>query len=194
MNSADLRWPALQAAHKRGILLRTLRLSHVLISSDGRRLKLGPSALANFALTDGTREDGGGRLLSANDFPPLRGPVTDAMTPPTPEAANAAAAGRAGRAGRAAGGAPAADDLFTRAPPARPAPGAPSGGHATGGWGSRAMEGLVGPPLEESLLAPELLARSVVPEEGLSAHDGAARGAWKDEEGSEVLGAACDVW
>ena len=53
---------ALEAAHKHRLLLRTLRLRHITISPDGQRLKLGPSALANVALTDGSAAGrGGGR-------------------------------------------------------------------------------------------------------------------------------------
>ena len=70
---------ALKAAHARGILLRTLRPNHIIVSSDGQRIKLGPSALANFALADGSYADGGGRLISANDLPPLDGPLSDAI-------------------------------------------------------------------------------------------------------------------
>ena len=72
---------ALEAAHKQRLLLRTLRLRHITISPDGQRLKLGPSALANVALTDGSAAGGGGggELLTANDLPPLDGPLTRQM-------------------------------------------------------------------------------------------------------------------
>ena len=71
---------ALQAAHKRGVVLRTLRLSHIVVSPDGQRLKLGPSALANFALTDGSASDGGGKILSAADLPPVSGPLATELS------------------------------------------------------------------------------------------------------------------
>ena len=72
---------ALEAAHRQRLLLRTLRLRHLTISPDGQRLKLGPSALANVALTDGSAQGGGGggKLLVANDLPPLDGPLTREM-------------------------------------------------------------------------------------------------------------------
>ena len=72
---------ALEAAHRQRLLLRTLRLRHLTVSPDGQRLKLGPSALANVALTDGSAQGGGGggKLLIANDLPPLDGPLTREM-------------------------------------------------------------------------------------------------------------------
>ena len=177
---------ALQAAHKRGILLRTLRLSHILVSSDGRRIKLGPSALANFALTDGSTPDGGGRVLSANELPPLRGPISSAM----------AAAPRADlAAARASTG---IDEVLFAKPLVRSMPDAlPSAAFtraSASGWGAQALEGMVGAPLEEALLPPELLARIIVPSEGVAGPDGNPRGAWRDSKGSEFLNASIDLW
>jgi serine/threonine protein kinase len=177
---------ALQAAHKRGILLRTLRLSHILVSSDGRRIKLGPSALANFALTDGSTLDGGGRVLSANELPPLRGPISSAM----------AAAPRADlAAARASTG---VDEVLFAKPLVRSMPDAlPSAAFtraSASGWGAQALEGMVGAPLEEAMLPPELLARTIVPSEGVAGPDGNPRGAWRDSKGSEFLSASIDLW
>ena len=50
-----------------------------MVSIDGQRLKLGPAALSNHALTDNSLPTGGGRLLSANALPPLEGSLSDAL-------------------------------------------------------------------------------------------------------------------
>lgn len=70
---------AVHVAQRHGILLRTLDLSHIMVSIDGQRLKLGPAALSNHALTDNSLPTGGGRLLSANALPPLEGSLSDAL-------------------------------------------------------------------------------------------------------------------
>lgn len=171
---------AMQAAHRRGILLRTLRLSHIVVSPDGQRIKLGPSALANFALADGTMQDGGGRLLSANDLPPLEGPLTDALTVPT-----------LAEEGLAVSGQPPSNPSALGASPSRTTSrriGKAAGGSAKGSeWGMSAFgaHAAGGTPILETLLPPELLAKELLPD-GDSATLSAAE--------TEHLSAACDVW
>ena len=167
---------ALQAAHRRGIVLRTLRLSHIVVSPDGQRIKLGPSALANFALTDGAQADGSGRLISANDLPPLEGALASALSAPP-------------SVGTAVG-----------APAARSGPGPSS--H----WGMHAIRGLTGGPrVAEALLPPEVLARELLPARGggaaadgseaaIGANAASPHEAPGPADPGERLSSACDVW
>ncbi|KAL1510588.1 hypothetical protein AB1Y20_006889 [Prymnesium parvum] len=156
---------ALEAAHELGIVLRILRLAHVLVSDDGQRVKLGPSALADFALTDGSEVGGGRHILSANDLPPTDGPLSAALSASRSDGREWARASPSGA---------------SRVGASLPPPLAAGAEALSRSWAEdmlRRQEARP-PALPEASLPPELLARTLLPGK-------AAVG---------MIGPSCDVW